>query len=203
MSAAAETGRIEAFSDGVFAIAITLLILEIHVPRVGPGASLGAALLHAWPSYLAYALSFVTIGVMWMNHHRLFGLIRRGDDVLLALNLLLLLGVSFVPFPTAVLAEHLRGAGARTAALVYSGTFLVISFLFQGLWRYASGRRRLIGDGVAGVALRRIDRQYILGPIFYGIATVLAPFSASASVGVALALAVVFALPPSLFAPRA
>src|SRR5438874_2539580 len=102
-----ETQRIEAFSDGVYAIAITLLILEIKVPRAGAATPLAEGLLALWPSYVAYFLGFSTIGVMWLNHHRLFQMIHRVDDVLLFLNLLLLLVVSFTPFPTAVLAEHL------------------------------------------------------------------------------------------------
>src|ERR1700740_3636134 len=101
-----ETNRIEAFSDGMFAIAITLLILEIKVPSSGPGG-LTKALLRQWPSYFAFLLSFVYIGVMWMNHHRMFNHIRRSNDTLLVLNLLLLLGVTAVPFPTAVLAANL------------------------------------------------------------------------------------------------
>src|SRR5437899_1855756 len=100
-----ETARIEAFSDGVFAIAITLLILEIKVPGLQQGR-LAGALLRQWPSYLAFLLSFVYIGIMWMNHHRMFTHIRRSNDTLLLLNLLLLLGVTVVPFPTAVLASN-------------------------------------------------------------------------------------------------
>jgi uncharacterized membrane protein len=198
---AAETARIEAFSDGVFAIAITLLVLEIRLPHpLPPGETLAAALRHEWPSYLGFALSFGTIGVMWMNHHRLFGLVRRSDDWLLLLNTLLLLGVSFVPFPTAVLADHLQDAGARTAAIFYAGTFLGISFLFQALWRHCSRWGRLLGPEVGPLEVRRIDRQYAFGPVFYGIAFALAFVSAAASVAVTLALAVLFALPPSLFA---
>ena len=98
-----ETSRIEAFSDGMFAIAITLLILEVKVPVPAEG-HLAQGLVKQWPSYLAFVLSFVYIGVMWMNHHRMFTHIRRSNDTLLVLNLLLLLGVTAVPFPTAVLA---------------------------------------------------------------------------------------------------
>src|SRR5438270_13814781 len=99
-----ETSRIEAFSDGVFAIAITLLILDVHVPTISQGP-LGAALRRQWPTYIAYLISFAFIGIMWVNHHRLFNHIRRSDNGLMFLNLLLLLGVSAVPFPTALLAR--------------------------------------------------------------------------------------------------
>src|SRR5260370_13608306 len=107
--AAVETGRLEAFSDGVFAIAITLLILEVHVGGQA-GASLARQLAHAWPSYTGYVISFVTIGIMWANHHSMFRLIDRSTHGLVVANLLLLLCVSFVPFPTKVLAS----AGGRT-----------------------------------------------------------------------------------------
>jgi len=113
------TSRLEAFSDGVFAIAITLLILEIKVPPPGAAGELGPALARLWPSYLALVTSFANVGVMWINHHRLFGLIERTDEGLLGLNLLLLLGVTLVPFPTALLAEHLRG---RTSGSLESCT---------------------------------------------------------------------------------
>src|SRR5436190_1251361 len=98
-----ETARVEAFSDGVFAIAITLLILEIRVPPSAARDGLGPALAHLWPSFLAFLASFMTIGVMWLNHHRLFNLIHRSDDGLVAFNLLLLLGITWIPFPTALL----------------------------------------------------------------------------------------------------
>src|SRR5262245_38813706 len=116
-----ETTRIEAFSDGVFAIAITLLILEIQVPHAQNGEQHRFALLHFWPSCLALLATFMTIGIMWINHHRLFTLIDRSDDGLMALNLLLLLGQTWMPFPTALLAEHLHGTDGRVAGIVYAG----------------------------------------------------------------------------------
>src|ERR1041385_9184169 len=106
-----ETARLEAFSDGVYAIAITLLVLDLKVPMVQDG-KLASALLHQWPMYFAFLISFAFIGIMWVNHHRLFNHIRRCDNRLLFLNLLLLLGVTVVPFPTALLAAHLKGGDA-------------------------------------------------------------------------------------------
>ena len=126
-----ETLRIEAFSDGVFAIAITLLIVEIKVPHnVSPGG-LSRALLNLWPSYLAFLTSFCTIGMMWVNHHRLFTVIQAADETLIAINLLLLLAIAWVPFPTAVLAAYLDRPDQRVAAFLYSGTFLVIAIIFN------------------------------------------------------------------------
>ena len=110
-----ETGRVEAFSDGVLAIVITLLVLELHVPReLTSDAALRAALVHEWPAYFAFLTSFVTVGIMWVNHHRLFTLIGRVDHWLLMLNLT----ICVVPFPTAIVAEYLGGEGAQTATLV-------------------------------------------------------------------------------------
>ena len=100
-----DTTRLEALSDGVFAIAMTLLVIEIGVPHVDAGQGLGDALLDMWPSYFGYAVGFMTIGVMWANHHQMFKDIERADHMVTVLNLVLLLGIAFVPFPTAVLAE--------------------------------------------------------------------------------------------------
>jgi len=121
-----ETTRVEAFSDGVFAIAITLLILEIKVPSPSGGA-LGAQLLKQWSSYVSFVMSFAFIGIMWMNHHRLFTHIERCDDLLLIINLLLLLGVTSVPFPTAVLAVHLGRPDQRIAATLFNATYFFIA----------------------------------------------------------------------------
>ncbi|HEY5030370.1 MAG TPA: TMEM175 family protein [Candidatus Angelobacter sp.] len=191
-----ETSRIEAFSDGVFAIAITLLILEIKVPHRDQG-SLAAGLLHQWPSYLAFLLSFAYIGIMWINHHRMFTHIKRSNDVLLILNLLLLLGVTAVPFPTAVLAEHLGGPDQRTAALIYNATFVVIALAFNLLWRYAVSRRLLHEHPVRGLAAN-ISSQYAVGPFLYLACFVIAWFNVRASVIANTALALFFVLPPSL-----
>src|SRR5207248_1720487 len=115
------TSRLEAFSDGVFAIAITLLVLEFGVDTATH--DLGSQLLHIWPSYLAYVTSFLTIGVIWVNHHALFDFVGRVDRALLFLNTLLLLVIAFTPFPTRLIAEFLReGDNERTAALAYGIT---------------------------------------------------------------------------------
>jgi uncharacterized membrane protein len=190
-----ETSRVEAFSDGMFAIAITLLILEIKVPAAGQ-ENLATALLRQWPSYLAFFLSFAFIGIMWMNHHRMFTHIRRSDDTLLVLNLLLLLGVTAVPFPTAVLAAHLGTAGQRTAALLYNGVFVVIAVFFNLLWRYAVSRQLLDKSLTASAAT--ISRQYAFGPLIYLICFVLAWVDVRISLALNVALAIFFALPPSV-----
>jgi len=195
-----ETGRVEAFSDGVFAIAITLLILDVKVPaRVGPG-NLGTVLVEEWPMFLAFLTSFFTIGVMWMNHHRLFTLIHAVDDSLVALNLLLLLGITWIPFPTALLATHLRATGNdRMAALIYSATFFVMAIFFRVLWNYATRTPGIIPLEKEEHAAN-ITRQYRWGPLFYVVSIAVAIFSGTACLIWSLLLAIYFALPPRVVA---
>jgi len=128
------------------------VILEIKIPASG-SVDLSLQLVRQWPSYVSFVINFAFIGVMWINHHRLFTHIRKSDDALRILNLLLLLGVTSVPFPTAVMA-HLRQAGERTAILLYNGTYLFIAICFNLLWRYLVaktaplvGQRRGSGSG--------------------------------------------------------
>lgn len=199
---ATETARVEAFSDGVFAIAITLLILEIKIPSPG-STSLSLQLLRQWPSYISFVISFAFIGIMWMNHHRLFTQIRRCNDGLLLLNLLLLLGVNAVPFPTAVLAAHLRQPGQRTAVLLYNGTYVFIAICFNVLWRYASAeKRRLLAADVDQRSVAHITRQYSFGPVLYLVCFALTYVSVAASLMLNGAMACFFALPPHLVEKR-
>lgn len=193
-----ETGRIEAFSDCVFSIAITLLILEIKVPPAADVQTYGTllnALLRQWPSYLAYVLSFMSVLIMWMNHHKLFRHIHRSDHLFLVLNGLLLMAVTVVPFPTALLAAFITGAQGKTAAAVYSGVFLIIAILFHAVWSYASYRNRLLARTHDVQSVAAISRQYRFGPLMYLIALLLAFVSVWASVGMCMALAVFFLLP--------
>ncbi len=191
-----ETGRIEAFSDGVFAIAITLLVLDIKVPQGAmAGPHLLRALVNQWPAYLAFVTSFATIGIMWINHHRLFTLIRRTDHALLVCNSLLLLGVTFVPFPTALLSAYIRQPGEHVAAMVYAGTFTVVAVFFNLLWRYAAHGHRLLDQRTSPEAVQAITRAYAWGPPVYFLSFCLAVVSVAASIATTVALAVFFALP--------
>ncbi|HEV2118336.1 MAG TPA: TMEM175 family protein [Terriglobales bacterium] len=192
-----ETGRVEAFSDGVFAIAMTLLVLNIKVPNVSRPGQLGTLLWQQWPSYLAFIISFAFIGIMWVNHHRLFVHIRRIDHTLLVLNGALLLGVTAVPFPTAVLAQYLGKPDAKAAMMLYNGTYVVVAIFFNVLWRYASGGHRLLGDAADAAEVNRISRQYAFGPLLYLVCFALAYINVAASLGLNVALAIFFALPPS------
>src|SRR3954463_1053189 len=119
------TARLETFSGGVFAIAATLLVLKIGV-TVEHGQSLGSALLDIWPSYLAYATSFLVIGIIWINHHHIVTMIARVDRPFLFVNLLLLLVVSFIPFPTRLVAQYLGGPGERSATIAYAATLFAM-----------------------------------------------------------------------------
>jgi TMEM175 potassium channel family protein len=191
-----ETGRVEAFSDGVFAVAITLLVLNIQAPSdVLADSQLLNILLGRWPNYLAFVTSFATVGIMWINHHRLFNHIKRIDTVLLLLNLNLLMVIVFVPFPTALLAQYISHTDQRLSALFYSGTFVVLAIFFNLLWRYATYKGRLLGKNADLAAVRGISRQYLFGPLLYGVAFGLAWINVPASVVLNLLLAVFFAIP--------
>ena len=190
--------RVEAFSDGVFAIAITLLILEIRVP---PGTEdVGAALLHIWPSYLAYVTSFLTIGVIWLNHHLVFTLLSRVDRPLVAINTLMLMVVSFIPFPTRLVAEFLRQRDAEDdAALAYAATFVVLALVFELWWRWITSGRRLVKEEIPQSVIDTITRSYNPATLIYATAAAVSFLSPLTSVAICLVLAVFFALPATLF----
>jgi uncharacterized membrane protein len=139
-----DTGRVEAFSDGVFAIAITLLVLEIHVDDADY-AHLWRALGNEWPAYLAYVTSFLTVGSVWIAHHNLFTELKYVDPWLLRINLFLLMVAAFLPFPTGVLAEaiHHSDEAERAAVSFYGATALVIELLLRSAFRYAEARPEL------------------------------------------------------------
>jgi uncharacterized membrane protein len=190
------TTRLETFSDGVFAIAATLLVLELSVSSTEP---LGHELLHIWPQYLAYITSFVTIGIIWMNHHHTVSLIARADRTMLFLNNLLLLTIAFLPFPTKLVGDSLRGSDEQAAALAYAGTLVVMAILHQVWWQYARRGRRLIGDETPDSALRAVDRAYWPGVPMYGAVFVVAFFSPLAAVLITFAIAAFYLPSAALF----
>lgn len=187
------TTRVEAFSDGVFAIAITLLVLEIKVPA---GEHLGWGLLRLWPSYLAYAISFIVIGAIWINHHSIFEWITRADHGLLLLNTFHLMFIAFLPFSTAVLAEafHAR-AGREVATAFYSGTLTSIGVLTTAMWWYAARHRELLHQDISHERARAIGRRFLVGPASYATATVLAFVNPWISIGMFVALNAYFLWP--------
>jgi uncharacterized membrane protein len=193
-----ETGRAEAFSDGVFAIAITLLILNVVLPA--HHKALGHALLDLWPSYLAYGISFLTIGIMWVNHHTIFRHIERVDRRFLLLNLMLLMLIAFVPFPTRIAAEFARSDDdRRAAALLYGITMTTTAVFFNSLWLYASRGARLLAADADRREVSGITRSYLPGAPMYGTATLIAFASSIASLILFGAIAVFYALSSSLF----
>ena len=166
-----DTGRLVAFSDAVFAITITLLILEIRPPA--DYGDLLHDLLALWPSYLAYAVTFLFIGQVWANHHVMFDHIRAADRVVLLLNTLLLMAVVFLPFATSVLAGSLReGHGQRTAVAFYGIAFDVTALTFNAVWQY-SCRHRLLGETVDPAGATAIGRRFQLALAWLTAATVL------------------------------
>jgi uncharacterized membrane protein len=191
-----ETGRVEAFSDGVIAIAVTLLILEIQVPKVAEIGSGGllVKLLGLWPSFLAFVTSFAMVLVMWVNHHRIFRLVRTTDYPFLYWNGLLLLTITFFPFPTALLAEHLAGPEATAATAFYAATQVAIALAFNGVWGHLRRHPHLLLSSADPEEVAAITRQYRFGPLLYLIAFALAFVSVAASVATCLALAVFFAI---------
>jgi uncharacterized membrane protein len=186
------TTRLETFSDGVFAIAATLLVLEIGVDSTDE-------LTHIWPSYLAYVTSFLTIGIIWMNHHHTVSLLGRVDRTFLFVNNLLLLTIAFLPFPTRLVAEHLKGDGARPATLAYTATFTLMAALHQVYWQYARRRRRLVAEHVPESALRSVDLAYLPGVPMYAGTFALAFLSPLAAVLATFAIAAFYLPSAALF----
>lgn len=169
------TGRLEAFSDGVFAIAITLLVLELKVPHLASGAveptpeALAESLVKQWPSYLSFVTSFFSILIMWMHHHTLFRLVRQTDATLLFANGLLLIMISVVPFPTAVVAEYFGTAASGAAVEFYCGAFVLVSIAFY-LLLLAALRKEVLAPDVPEKTIRRLRRNYGMGPPMYLLA---------------------------------
>jgi uncharacterized membrane protein len=190
-----DTSRLETFADGVMAIAITLLILEVRVPPTD-GRSLTTKLAAEWPSYAGYVVSFLTIGIIWVNHHQMFKLIARVTHGFLMLNVIFLMTIAFLPFPTALVADYIRVPDDRTAAtVVYGLTMVAIAIMFNVVWRSASRGGRLLVAGVDQAGLDRISRSYLGGPIAYTLATLVALFSPFLSLGIFAAMALFWLLP--------
>jgi len=187
-------GRLQAFSDGVLAIAATLLVLELHVPE--SGENLGAALLAQWPSYAAYIVSFVTIGIIWVNHHQLFALVRRVDRTLLFLNLALLMVVSVLPFPTAILGRYaLDESASHVAAALYGCVMVLMGIAFSVMWRHVTRDARLLGRQLDPRQMRREGALFSIGLLGYIIGVLLAFVSAPLSMLVYGLMAVYYVFP--------
>lgn len=181
-----ETGRLEAFSDGVFAVAITLLVFSLQVPPPDNSSTnnLIQKLLTHWPSYLAFFISFATILIMWISHHNMFKLIHRADTLFMFANGFLLLLVTAVPFPTQLIATYLTTPAAKVACAIYAGLFVVINFAYILLWWLASHQHRLLKDHVSPALVRTRSRNYLLGVPSYLLALVSAFWNPAVSMGI-------------------
>jgi uncharacterized membrane protein len=192
-----ETARVEAFSDGVFSIVITLLVFNLRVPprdTTGEG-SLLAQLALQWPTYLGFLASFGFILVMWLNHHRLFSLITKSDSGLMLFNGLLLLGVAVVPFTTQLVSEYLVAPQGREAAVVFFAWFVLVALMFNALWWYAVNSNQLFQNSSNPSLVRHIAQQYSVGPIMYISLLVISLINVPIGVIGSLVPMIFFALP--------
>lgn len=193
-----DTGRLEAFSDGVFAIAVTLLVLDLKVPDLDPevvtNVELRNRLLRQWPAYLGFLSSFATILIIWVNHHSLFRLVRRSNRMFLFTNGLLLLIVTFIPFPTSLLSRYVLSDAAPTVACIYAGTYFLLAIAFNVLWYSARAHGLIANNADTRIHFRGVFRGYLLGPLLYGGATVLALFFPLWSIAICIGMAAFFAI---------
>jgi len=190
------TNRLESFSDGVLAVAITLLVLDIVVPKPGSGP-LAHELGTRWPSYAAYVTSFLTIGIIWINHHAMISRLRGVDRVILMLNLVLLMTVGVIPFATSLMATYLKlGHGQTLAAGIYGGVLLAMSISFSVMnWHILFRKHHMLGERIEHERRRLILRRSIRGLLPYAVATGLAPVSPYLTLAICAAIAVYYALP--------
>jgi uncharacterized membrane protein len=188
-----ETSRLEAFSDGVFAIAITLLVLELHSPELEEGQRLWPALLDEWPQFAAYLTSFAILGIMWVNHHSMFRQIQRADRGLMFLNLLLLLWTTLLPFPTSLFAEHLEddSINANVAAAVYSANLTLAAIAFSLIWWYVL-RNHLVEHDMSKAQIRRSLVRYSFGTVIYGACIGISFISAQVTLLIVFVLALYY-----------
>jgi uncharacterized membrane protein len=189
--------RVESFSDGVIAVAITLLVLNIDVPAPRSGHSLGHDLLQQWPIYAAYATSFLTIGIIWINHHWMIHRLGQADRAILMLNLLLLMWIGVLPFGTRLMATYLKHSqGQGLAAAIYAGLLLLMSITFVTLNRHILFRKaHLLSVEIPEQRRREILLRSVTGLIPYAVATALAAVSAYATLIVCAGVAVFYSLP--------
>jgi uncharacterized membrane protein len=172
------TNRLEAFSDGVFAVAITLLVLNLQVPQITSVSELVPRLGDLWPKLLSYALSFVLVGIYWVAHHNTFHYIKQSDRNLLWLNILLLMCIVFLPFPTALLGQYPE---QRVSVIIYAGTLVITGLVLQALWWYATSCYRLVDKTIDPHLVQRATRRNLTGPLIYLLAIGVSLFSVPAS----------------------
>jgi len=190
------TARIEALSDGIFAIGMTLLVLDIHVPDVGVDASLTGALLANWPNYLAFVVGFFTLLVCWINHHCMFEFIRKGDGVTLLLNGFKMLVVSFTPFATALFSRYFDTDNQQIAISVYTGNFFLMGLSMTALWAYSQAKGFTVAKTSRELLL--VTRLYVLASVLAGAIFVLSFVSVWASLALFVVMFGIFVFPRGL-----
>lgn len=186
-----DTSRIEAFSDGIFSIAATLLVLDLKPPAAA--LPFWQGIVQQWPGYASFLLSFLFIGIMWINHHRLFSHIQHSDDSLMVANLLLLLGVVWIPYPTSLMAQAVASGQLRDAALFYNGSYLAIALLFNLLFGVCV-KRGLVDRTFAEV--RGIARRYATGIAMYVLCFAATWWNVKVSLTINAGMALYFLLSP-------
>jgi len=194
-----DTGRLEAFSDGVIAVAITLLILDIHVPPFDAKTSLLQALLNHGVTYLGYVISFTIIGLFWANHHYMFKYIRQTDHFLLLLNTMALMCLVFIPFTTALLGAHFDDGYATAAAMIYSASLLLTSILYNAVWWYASTHKHLLANDLSSQVIEQMTRRYFISIPLYLVTLLVSALSVRASFALYIAIALIYAFPANRF----
>ena len=193
------TARLETFADGVFAIAATLLVLNVEVPEVGD-KSLAHELAKLWPAYVGYAVSFLTIGIIWVNHHTVLRQLRGIDRTFLFINVFFLLCIAFIPFPTRLLATYVRTDDGKAAALAYGVTLTITALFFNLMWRYAiGGGGRLLRPDADRREVDGITRSYRPGVPMYAAATVVGGFQAELGAALFAAIALFYVLSSAVF----
>jgi len=190
-----DQSRIASFSDGVFAVAITLLVLNLQVPQGGRGEPLRDLLRSEWSSYLIFIVSFAIVGIKWLNHHRMFSRIRRADTTLIVLNLALLLGVTVVPFTTALLAHYMQTPDAAAASMFYGIVWTLNGVAYTLVLAYAQ-RRGFMTPGARSPASRRMLWLYALGPVGYAVGAALSFVNVYAAIALYCLVVSAYILPP-------
>ena len=193
------TARLEAFSDGVFAIAITLLIIEIKVPSHDDlkNETLMHYISNQWPKYFAYILSFVIIGIYWANHHYLFKLFKRTDHVFNLLNVFFLMAIAFLPFPTGVLGDYIITAEhKRSAVSFYAFAIWLPSLTWLMIWLYAKHKKRIIDGSLTDRFINSLTQQYYVSNLLYILAFIISLVSATVSITICVGLTLLYLLPP-------
>lgn len=197
MEAERETARIEAFSDAVFAIAVTLLVLELHVPSLEKGnhpKGLVGEFRAEWPSYLAFLISFFSIFIIWVNHHKVFKQIYKRNSGLMFANGIILFLVSIVSYPTALLSKFYLTDSKQLSVTIYTGVFVLVNLAFNLLWQQATKDRELLRPGISDEAIKKLRNNYLYGFPTYLLAFVISFFQPDLALAICILLWIFWAI---------